>query len=618
MSKWWAVLVMAVVARQAHAQAVAADDTKQREWSVAVHKTPLPKAGCFEAAYPATAWTEVPCKAPPAVPMVPRIAARPFVVGNGNDVSAQAPAGTISQAIGTFTSVSGVTSESSPIGNNGPSVPDAYTLQVNTNPFASALCPATSTSCQGWEQYVYFNDGTSGSVFIQYWLLLYNNPTCPAGWNFFQFTAGGASYCFRNAASGAATPNQPIGNLIHLTLSGSASATSDSVALSTGTHMYAATGDHALEASTGWQFAEFNVFGAGGNNAGGGAATFNAGAQVSADVQIFFGGNQAPLCSAQGFTGETNNLSFGPGTPGVPPAGPALGFTESTAGGAVANCAAAQSIGDTHLTTVKGLLYDFQASGDFVVAEVPDFAVHARQVSGAPTWPSAAVNHDVGARFGKRTVAVCMGGRAFVDGKPAEIGALPRLDGDDLTVAHVGNAYIFIDERGNSLRAEVNATWINVSLGFGSTPAAPRGLIANTTNPIAFDDLYHAVADGLRVARDPLLAPCGEGAAGGIPASTFTAGDLPRETRDHAQGVCTAHGVKPGALLDACTLDVAVLGTDDAATVFATLPPPTAVGTITGGAAAAAAAGHAWWRWWWIAAILLALILLWLLLRRRR
>src|SRR6516165_10202401 len=74
--------------------------------------------------------------------------------------------------------------------------------------------------------------------------------------------------------------------------------------------------------------------------------------------------------------------------------------------------AAASSIGDTHLRTFNGLFYDFQAAGDFILAEVePDFTVHTRQVSGAPKWPDATVNQGVAARFARTEVAICLASR---------------------------------------------------------------------------------------------------------------------------------------------------------------------------------------------------------------
>ena len=134
-------------------------------------------------------------------------------------------------------------------------------------------------------------------------------------------------------------PNQPITNLGNLTFTGTATSTGDSVALSTGMNVYTRNGDNAVAATSGWTVAEFNIFGAGGSTAGGGQANFNAGASVNTRTEIIYGGNAAPNCVAQGFTGETNNLNFGPNPPVATPVGPAVMFTESTAGGAATNCA---------------------------------------------------------------------------------------------------------------------------------------------------------------------------------------------------------------------------------------------------------------------------------------
>jgi hypothetical protein len=601
------------------------------EWRIAMAQLPLPRKGCFQSAYPSKEWREVPCIAAPNYPMPPRDGARPLVVGNGDDVSAEAPTGFISSAIGSFDSLTNVTSLSSPIGGSGAPVANAYTLQLNTDFFSSAACSGTGNpaECSGWEQFVFENTGTLGRALIQYWLYRYDNP-CPAGWN--QHPAGTHIHCWRNNSGGSvAVPNQPVANLGQLSLSGNVSAMADSVTLSDGGFAYAKAGDNSVNAAAGWRLAEFGVFGDG----GGGQATFNNGADIVLRTRIFYGGNAPPICSAQGFTGETNNLSFGPAAPAGSQPGPAVIFRESTAGGAPSNCAAATTVGDTHLATFGGLFYDFQASGDFVVAQVdPDFVVQARQVSGAPRWPNASVNSAVAARMGKNTVAVCSApARLIVDGKNTEIedgASLSTPDGVDIW--RKGSVYFIIGPTGHSVRAKVNPTWIDVSVGLGRWPVKVAGLLANAdgdvnkiatrdgavlTNPFAFEELYHRYAASWRVGpRESLLSVCGEEAESGIPRTTFYAKDLDPKIAQRTRAVCEAAGVKGAVLLDACTLDVAVIGDDAAAQVFVHAVQPVAVGNVV--AAPSGGIGAVLSKWWLWLVLILIILLAFFILRSRR
>jgi hypothetical protein len=457
-------------------------------------KISLPGSGCFTAAYPVTEWTEVACIAAPSIPMTPRRGPRPLVIGNGDDISAQAPSGLISHGIGSFDSVTGVTSASSPIGAAGAPVANAYTLQLNTNYFASTACAASpNPACEGWEQFVFFNNGTSGSAFIQYWLLNYNT-ACQAGWTQFSFAGSTDIYCYRNSTA-VAVPNQPITNLANMILTGTVAAGSDSSTFSTGANMYAVTGIDAVNAAAGWTSAEFNVFGAGGSSTGASELVFNAGSTIVPRTRIFYGGTAAPNCLAVGYTGETNNLNFGPTPPASSPPGPAVFFTESSAGGAASNCAAATTIGDTHLRTLGGLFYDFQASGDFILAQADyDFVVQARQVSGAPTWPNASVNHAVATQMGNTKVAVCLNPdrRLVVNGAVTSLAdGESYLTSDGVTIWRKGNVYTIIAENGNSVRATVNSTWVNANVGLGRWPSNVTGLLANVdgnTNQIATRD----------------------------------------------------------------------------------------------------------------------------------
>ena len=572
----------------------------QAAWQAEMSRLPLPKKGCSVSTFPAIEWRGVACTASPTYPQPPRNGPRPLVVGAGDDVAAQAPSGFISSAKGSFDVVSGVTSESGPIGNAGPSIANAYTLQINTNFFSSTVCPATSPLCKGWQQFVFENTGSIARVYIQYWLIKFNAP-CPggAGWNQFSFTGSTDIYCWKNNSAGATpVPVQPITNLGQLTMTGTVSAGSDSNVVTTDpTHMYSVAGDNAVNAVAGWQIAEFNIFGDGGNSLGGGTASFNSGSTVVPRTKITYGGTAPPICTAQGFTAEKNNLTFGPSAPMASGVGPAIFFTESSAGGSPSDCLAATTIGDTHLTTFGNLYYDFQAAGDFVLAQASSgFVVQTRQVSGAPTWPNATVNKAVAVKTGKSQVEICLPGTVVVDGKPTTINDGGQFGfASEGNVIRRGNVYYVLAPTGDSIRATLNGAYIDVSVGLGRWPNNVRGLLGfangNTNavvardgtvfaSPFSFTDLYQRYGDSWRVeASASLLSDCkGRQIERRNPSKPFFANDLDPKIAKRTRAICLAAGVKLGVFLDSCMIDVAVIGSETAAKVFVRLPAPKAVG----------------------------------------
>jgi len=624
---------------------VTSAESKLREdWRTSMTQVPLPKKGCFQSSYPNKEWREVQCSTTKvSYPMPPRSGPRPQIVGNNNDVSAHAPFGFISSATGSFDTVSGVTSESGPIANSGPSVANAYTLQLNTN-FMSVCAGSPNPGCTAWEQFVYENNPSVSRAFIQYWLIQYNT-TCPpgAGWQQ-QAVSGlpGINCVILNNSMGpvdvrdpqGALINQPITNLSQLSLNGAVDASGDRLTFFVGSTAFATAGDNPIDLAGGWRTAEFNVFGDGGNSTGASQASFNSGATIIPRTRIIYGGGGtgAPTCAAQGFTAETNNLSFGPTAPSVSGPGPAVFFAESSAGGAMSNCAAATTVGDTHLTTFNGLFYDFQASGDFVLAQVdPDFVVQTRQVSGAPTWPDASVNSAVATQMGKNKVAICLGPRFNVDGTTTDLAdgkTFSTPDGVD--VSRRGNVYFITSQGGDSVRATVNASYIDVNVGLGHWPAKLSGLLANPngnvnqiaardgtvlTNEFSFEELYNRFGDSWRVSpRESLLSVCAdEKVEVGNPQRPFYARNLEPAVYTRARAVCTSAGVKGEALLDACTLDVAVIGNDAAAKVFVTLPQPIAVGNVSGGGR-----GSRYLLWLLLLIVFIVLLIWWLLRGRRR
>src|SRR5262249_38357285 len=137
--------------------------------------------------------------------------------------------------------------------------------------------------------------------------------------------------------------------------------------------------------------------------------------------------------------------------------------------------------GDTHLTTFDGLLYDFQATGDFLLAEDgPNFVVQSRQVP-SPGNPNVSINRAVATQMGKTRVAVCLQTPPLeVDGQPHDLGDGQRLWlPDDVIVSRKGNVYLIRNQSGDSVRATLNNGWIDVSVGLGYAPRNMRGLLAN-------------------------------------------------------------------------------------------------------------------------------------------
>lgn len=566
-------------------------------WREKMRQTPIPnnKRACFTASFSAsdpnkTEWNEVPCTTPPNYPYrFKRGFRQPNLVGNGTDYSAEVP-NLITAATGSFSSVTGVTSESGDVGGNPPPVANTFTLQLNSKPFSTTLCNSSPNQlCQGWQQFVYSN---AGVAFIQYWLLYYNT-TCPAGFN--TDSAPPDIHCWKNGPGTASVPVQPITNLANLSLTGTAnSGGTDTVIMSIPGTLSAANADSILDLASGWNGVEFVLVG----DCCSSQANFNAGSTIVVTTTVHHGSTtNAPTCVLDGYTGETNNLTLAATAPiGTLPS-PGIVSTQSNILGTPQSCQTAGGWGDTHLTTFSNLFYDFQAAGDFLLAETgPDFIVQARQISGKPNWPNASINQALATRMGATEVAVCLPDKLEVDRA-----LFPLADGksvmrpDGVFISRTGNVYLVIDQTGNSLRAEViNKQYINASVGLGRWPTRVFGLLANASGtadeiaprhgpplkaPFNFENLYYRYGNTWRVsANEDLLLACGEPPAQGNPSKPLTVNDLAPQEYERARTVCIAAGVKDEALIQACSIDVVVLKTDKAAEVFAHAATPTVVG----------------------------------------
>jgi hypothetical protein len=257
--------------------------------------------------------------------------------------------------------------------------------------------------------------------------------------------------------------------------------------------------------------------------------------------------------------------------------------------------------------TFSNLLYDFQAQGDYQLASAgTNFLVQNRQVSGAPSWPNAAVNQAIAARVGTSAVAVCAAASTplHVNGKPTALppgGLLNLPGGASVSLDPTGTTYLIQDGSGDSVTAAISSTtpkYINASLGLGRWPEPVQGLLANApgntnptaiqarsggvlTAPYAFSPFYGTYGNSWQAtAKQDLLTACGRAPVQSNPGNTFYVNNLPPAIARQARTICLNAGVKAAPLLGACTVDEAVLG-KKAPLIYRTLPTNVTVGTIS-------------------------------------
>ena len=277
-------------------------------WQAAIAQVPERGTGCYHASYPALQWHQVKCVAAPRWPVVP--ARRPgsprhtaiATIGNGHDYSAKV-SGLISKATGSFHHVSPTITEKGKVGNAGSKVANAFSLQLNTQFFASPACSGSSdpAKCLGWQQFVYAYESGTGLLFMQYWLINYA-ATCPSGW--FTYSAD----CYTNSSASTLSPLKAR-QLAHTKLAGSAtSGGNDTVSLTVGSGQatLVSNGDSMVDLAAFWNTTEWGAFGDG----GGGEAFFGANTSLEAQTVLKATSSSAPTCVSEGFTGETTNLSL--------------------------------------------------------------------------------------------------------------------------------------------------------------------------------------------------------------------------------------------------------------------------------------------------------------------
>jgi hypothetical protein len=327
------------------------------QWREAMTRAETPSGGCFQAAFPSTQWESAPCRTLSlhTHPIPRRKSSGPAeTTGNGSDYALVAN-GLISQTVGSFPAVTGVTSESgvgvAAFGGGGILGSNEYSLQINTNSDQSThACSGGAAGCTVWQQFIYGTDYESkgsAAVFMQYWLLGYgaNGAKCPSG-----YTTSDSS-CYKNS-SYVSAPNVPATSLANVKLTGATvPGGNDTVTFTNGTQAYRVSAtDNVLQIATVWKESEFNVVG----DAGGSEAVFNTGTAITVNVAAQYGSTAAPTCASNsGTTGETNNLflracTVAGGTM------PSIQFTESLSTGQLLSYGDAGTPGNVSSPVVVG------------------------------------------------------------------------------------------------------------------------------------------------------------------------------------------------------------------------------------------------------------------------
>jgi hypothetical protein len=317
-------------AQGSSAQVGPIESLAREAWRQNMAQIATPSQGCFHAHYPSIVWQQVACGTVRSdVHPTPHhyLFGAPQTAGNGNDYTLQT-SGLISSAVGTFPSVSGVTSEQSvgvpAYGDGGILGANEYSVQLNTQFTSTTAACKSHSGCTVWQQWVYatdYSEDGEGAIFMQNWLIGYGSSRCPSG-----FGSDGEGDCYGNS-SAALPPDIPPADLASLKLTGTVATGGNDTAVVTydGDAYSTSQKDSTLDIASVWNTGEFNVVG----DAGGSEAEFNSGSSITVNLAVSDGSSSAPSCVADsGTTGESNNLNLGScSTSGG--STPSIQFTES-------------------------------------------------------------------------------------------------------------------------------------------------------------------------------------------------------------------------------------------------------------------------------------------------
>ncbi|MCB1954378.1 MAG: FG-GAP repeat protein [Rhodocyclaceae bacterium] len=244
--------------------------------------------------------------------------------------------------------------------------------------------------------------------------------------------------------------------------------------------------------------------------------------------------------------------------------------------------------GDPHLVTIDGLGYDFQAVGEFTLAETTADDSFLAQVRTSAVAGSDLVSEITAyaTRLGASRVSIDVDSVTplLVDGVAIDLrsGDEALAVGDGL-IAFDGTTYTLLYASGEMATVARYDGFLEISLSLNEDRAGKlRGLVGNadgdTTNdlqlpdgtvlsqPLDYEDLYGTFADAWRVTADTSLFDYAPGLGTedfqdrSFPRAQVTLDDIPADILAWAEAIVDSYGIDDPIARKAAILDVALTG----------------------------------------------------------
>jgi len=296
---------------------VTANTESNAAWKQQMQFINPPGIGCYTVNYPSTTWIETACSPPPTNMTFEE-------GGTYNSVLGDSSSANVGTAVGGVTSLSGYYSETDTCGVGCGKGSNYYSLQENTNYFATNLDGGT----QAWFQFVWKNTASSGSgtgdVLMELWLnaYYYDNGYCPSGspgtdinnWQVVDDGPGGIGYDCTALTWQSATLEEDPANLASITLEGTVYGGTDTTAeFCDTTSCQSMSVSDILGLHGNWEDIDWNVYGYGGGTQAAFYGYGTSGTDMTIRVDTWdTSGNQLSPGDyvAAPYTGESNNLNY--------------------------------------------------------------------------------------------------------------------------------------------------------------------------------------------------------------------------------------------------------------------------------------------------------------------